>query len=178
MNENRTHLGRVAQLSLAALLTLGLLGCPAKQQGEQLAKLHVLCSAPGAADGVGKTLDGTTEPPDQGFACEPGSQMSFSYDNNGNYGYLTIFAVTRDDIIFYLPNSKDGQSMPIQTSGTNVALPDRVTVPPKVRDVMALFTREPLKAQEVDRRTREVTLGQLPGTEIRVRLSKAIGPID
>src|SRR5206468_474258 len=121
--------------------------------------LHVTCSA------TGKTFDANSEPPETGQACPAGSTVSFSYDNDGSYGYVTVFAVTRDDVVFFLPGNKDGRSVAIQPSGKNVALPDSFVVPNKTRDIMALFTKEPLRAREVEQHTRDVTLASLPGAE-------------
>lgn len=158
---------------LPALLAaaLGLTACPAPG-GPKLAQLHVKCA------GNGAELTGATEPPATGMACPAGSQLSFSYDNEGSYPYVTVFAVTRDAIVFFLPGDESGQSVAIAPSGSGVALPGSFTLPLKTRDVMALFTKEPLKAKDVAQRTRDVTLGQLPGTEIRVRISREVGPLE
>jgi len=155
---------------LATLAVALLAGCP-QSGGPKLAQLHVACA--------GKTLDSTTEPPDQGQACPAGAQLTLSYDNDGSFGYVAVFAVTRDNIVFLLPDSDQGDSVAIQPSGHGVALPGSWTVPPKTRDVMAIFSREPLHAKDLAQRTRDVTLGQLQNVgEIRVRVSKEVGPID
>lgn len=160
---------------LVAAVAVGVGGCPLKE-APHLAHLHVLCTP--ATGGAPLTLDEKSVPPEHGQSCVAGSQATFSFDNEGGYNYVTLFAVTRDDVVFILPNSKDGQSVPIANAGTNVPLPDAFTVPNKTRDLMALFTKDPLNAKDVDRHTREVTLADLPGTEVRVRVSAEVGPID
>ena len=156
-------------------IAAGLVGCP-RPTPPHLAHLHVLCTP--AAGGAGTTFDETTVPPEHGQACPAGSQVTFTFDNEGGYNYVTVFAVTRDDIVFFLPNSKEMQSIAIQNNGTNVPLPDTFTVPNKTRDIMALFTKDALQAKVADQHTREVTLADLPGTEVRVRMSAEVGPID
>lgn len=155
---------------------LALSGCPHTPPAEHLAHLHVLCTPAGS--GSPTTFDETSVPPEHGQSCEAGSQLTFSIDNEGGYGFVTVFAVTRDDVVFFLPNSKEGQSVAIATAGTNVPLPDSFTVPRKTRDIMALFSRTALNARDVDSHTRSVTLADLGGTEVRVRLSAEVGPID
>ncbi len=146
------------------------------KSAEHLAHLHVVCTP---ASGEGPiTLDEKSVPPEHGQSCPEGSQLTFSFDNEGGYNFVTVFAVTRDDVVFFLPNSKEGDSVSIPNTGTNVPLPEAVTLPKKTRDVMALFTQEALKARDVDQHTRSVTLADLPGTEVRVRLSAEVGPID
>lgn len=156
---------RTLPFTLAAVL---LAGCP--KSAPKDAQLHVSCA--------GQNLDGTTEAPEQGQACPAGSQVALSYDNSGGYGYVTVFAVTRDNIVFYLPSSDTGDSVAIQPSGSHVALPGDFTVPAKTRDIVAIFSREPLHAKDVAQHTRDVTLSQLPGAEIVVKLSREHGPID
>lgn len=153
------------------LLAFTLFGCPPKP--EHQAQLHVKCAA------NGKVLDDTASPPgdNKEFACPPGSNVELSYDNDGNYGYLTVFAVTRDNIVFFLPGSDAGQSVAI-TPGKNVPVQGTFVVPPKTRDIMALFTRNQLNARDVAQRTRDVTLAGIPGTEIRVRINRSYGPVD
>jgi hypothetical protein len=158
---------RPALLLLATPLLL--VACPAPG-GPKLAQLHLACG--------GTELTGATEPPPTGMACPPGSQVSFNYDNEGSYPFVTVFAVTRDNIVFFFPADDSGQSVSINPTGKGVALPGTFTLPPKTRDVMALFTKEPLKAKDVAQHTRDVTLAQLPGTEIRVRLSREVGPLE
>ncbi|MBS2029989.1 MAG: hypothetical protein JST54_18960 [Deltaproteobacteria bacterium] len=154
---------------LATLAVALLAGCPASSP--KLAQLHVACG--------GKTLDSGTEPPDKGQACEAGQQLTLSFDNDGSYSYVAVFAVTRDNIVFLLPDSEQGDSVPIQQNGHGIALPGSWTVPPKTRDIMAIFSREPLHAKDLAQRTRDVTLGQLQNVgEIRVRMSREVGPID
>jgi hypothetical protein len=142
---------------------------------EHLAHLHVLCTP---TSGPATTFDENSVPPEHGQSCAPGSQLTFTIDNEGNYGFVTVFAVTRDDVVFFLPNSKDGASLPISPGGTNVPLPDAFSVPNKTRDIMALFSKTALNAKDVDSHTRSVTLTDLGGTEVRVRLSGEVGPID
>jgi len=156
--------------ALTATLAVALLaGCPTSSP--KLAQLHVACG--------GKTLDSTTEPPDTGQACAAGQQLSLTFDNDGSYGYVAVFAITRDNIVFLLPDSEQGDSVPIQPNGHGIALPGSWTVPPKTRDIMAIFSREPLHGKDLAQRTRDVTLGQLQNVgEIRVRMSKEVGPID
>ena len=158
---------RSALLLLAAPMVLS--ACPAPG-GPKLAQLHLACG--------GTELTGATEPPATGMACPPGSQVSFSFDNEGSYPFVTVFAVTRDNIVFFLPSDENGQSVAINPTGKGVPLPGAFTLPPKTRDVMALFTKEPLKAKDVAQHTRDVTLAQLPGTEIRVRISREVGPLE
>jgi hypothetical protein len=169
-------MNRTTCLAAAMPLGAGLLlsGCP-RPVVEHAAHLHVLCTP---ANGAPATFDENSIPPEHGQSCAPGSQLTFTYDNEGGYGYLTVFAVTRDDIVFYFPNSKEGESIAINPSGTNVPLPDAFSVPNKTRDIMALFSKVPLKAKDVDSRTRSVTLADLGGTEVRVRLSAEVGPVD
>jgi hypothetical protein len=147
-----------------------LTGCP-KDTNPHLAHLYVQCEG-------GPKLDEKTEPPETGMACPAGSNLTFSFDNQGGYAYGMVFAVTRDDVVFFLPNSKTGSSISVPTAGAGLPLEGRFTLPPKTRDIMAFFTKDPLTAQDVDKRTRDVTLGQLPGTEVRVRVSKEVGPIN
>ena len=155
--------------ALPVLCVAGLLaGCP--KAPEKLAQLHVTCD--------GKTLDGTTQPPDTGQACAAGTRATLSYDNDGKYGYVTVFAITRDNIVFFLPDTDTGDSVAIQAQGHGVSLPGSFVIPTKTRDVMALFTREPLHAKDVAQHTRDVKLAEYPGTEIRVRLSREVGPVD
>ena len=147
---------------------LALFGCT--KTPNPMAELHVSCE--------GKQLDTKTEPPEQGQACAPGSQATLSYDNDGNWQYVSVFAITRDNILFWFPGGEDGESVAAQP-GHNVALPGSFTIPPKTRDVMAIFSHEPLKARDLAQRTRDVTLGLLPNVgELRVRVSREHGPVD
>ena len=150
-------------------LTMGF-GCP-EDRNEHQAQLHVKCVA------TGTVVDGTTPPPAQGYLCEPGGSVTFTYDNPGNYGFVLIYAVARDSLEFYVPPDKLGKSVPIQP-GSGVALPDTFTLPQKTRDIIALFSREPLNSAEVDKRTREVSLRELAGTQVRVQISGTHGPLD
>jgi len=155
---------RTLPFALAAVL---LAGC--HKSAPKDAQLHVSCA--------GQNLDGTTEPPDQGQACPAGTAVSLTYDNSGGYGYVTVFAVTRDNIVFYLPESDVGDSVAIQP-GSNVALPGNFSVPAKTRDIVAIFSRSPLHAKDVAQHTRDVTLSQLAGAEIVVKLSREHGPVE
>ena len=149
-------------------LTMGF-GCP-PDRNEHQAQLKVTCVATGAV------LDGNSRPPGQGYACDPGGSVTLAYENPGNYGFVLIYAVARDSLEFYVPPDKLGKSVAIQPgSGT---LPDSFLLPAKTRDIIALFSREPLNSAEVDKRTREVTLRDLPGTQVRVAISDSHGPLD
>jgi hypothetical protein len=157
--------------TLPCFVALALLaGCP-RAGGPKLAQLHVSCAS--------QTFDGNSTPPEQGQSCAPGSQVTLSYDNDGGYGYVIVYAVTRDALVFWLPDSDSGESVAIQPNGKGVALPGTFSMPTKTRDVMAIFSKEPLKAKDIAQRTRDVTLGQLQNVgEIRVRLSGEYGPIN
>lgn len=154
-----------------AALGLSLAGCP--KEAPPQANLKVTCAA------NGKVLEHASEPPGEGFACPPDSQVTFTYDDDGQFGFVTVFAVTKDDIIFWLPNSKTGESVAITPGAKGAQLPGAFTVPPKVRDIVAIFSKTPLKADVVDRNVREVTLKNFKETAMnRIRLSRLHGPVD
>jgi hypothetical protein len=162
----------ISLVATSAFAMATLISCQQQPKPTTLANLHVTCA--------GKTLDGNTEPPpNDAMACPAGTDMTFTYDNPGNFNYVIVFAVTHDDIFFYVPNDKDktGQSVAVQPGAQNAPIGETFQMPNKARDIMAIFTREPLNSKEVDTKTREVTLGQIPGAEIRVRISTEIGPL-
>jgi hypothetical protein len=166
----RRNMNRLWWALPLSALTTGF-GCPA-DRNEHQAQLHVTCVA------TGKVLDGNSQVPAQGYACEPGGSVTFTYDNMGGYNYVLIYAVARDSLEFYVPPDKLGKSVAIQPSGSGVPLPDTFMLPQRTRDIIALFSREPLNSAEVDKRTREVTLRDLPGTQVRVPISLSHGPLE
>src|SRR4051812_13379111 len=109
--------------ALPVLAVLALAGCPA--QAPKLAQLHVTCS--------GLNLDSSSDPPPAGQSCPAGTTATLSYDNDGNYGYVTVFAVTRDNVVFFVPDTDTGDSVAIQPTGKNVPLPGSFVMPPKTR---------------------------------------------
>src|SRR5436305_11881966 len=132
--------------ALPVLAVLALCGCP--QQGPKLAQLHVSCG--------NLNLDTSSDPPPSGQSCAAGTPFTLSYDNDGNYTYVTVMVVTRDNIEFLLPDSEAGESVAIQPTGKNVPLPGSFTAPAKARDVVAIFSHEVLKAKDVAQHLRDV----------------------
>ena len=95
--------------------------------------------------------------------CEADDTVSFDVRTEGNTWYFAAFAMREDEVVWFFPQ-EDGESIRVEGSakpallGQGVRLGDRMR--PGAYDIVAVFSREPLRRNDIKARLGQDLLGR------------------